>query len=348
MQMIQCPNCGKLTGFKRALGFGTFFMVLITLGLWMLVIPFYPARCINCGLTRHSAIMHHFLVWYRNLNRVSKTYLIITPFLLLFGLGIFNALKSATWHSPARNVDNNSLATNMTPTDKPLAPIQKSRNIAISSYREFITACMSANVEQDDFSKALPNICNTEWNLLLKTGKDIGDSEIQVKMCEYETALHQWLGEKVDIAAISMNVFQRDRRTNEYIANHHDEWIRNNPPKRAESYQAPRETESTHGNLSNETTTGQTSAKGSENVPYVRPPTKGMISAVHKGQSSTVVQTILGPPVSVTLGAKHIYSYPNLKVVFVDGKVSEIIRSGPPHHDLHNEGTPTVQSTFAY
>src|ERR1035438_5817807 len=55
MQMIFCPNCGSRSGFKRALGFGTFFMVLITIGLWLLMIPFYPVRCINCGLTRASA-----------------------------------------------------------------------------------------------------------------------------------------------------------------------------------------------------------------------------------------------------------------------------------------------------
>ena len=55
MELIYCPNCEKRSGFKRALGFGTFFMVLITLGLWLLAIPFYPARCINCGLTRGSA-----------------------------------------------------------------------------------------------------------------------------------------------------------------------------------------------------------------------------------------------------------------------------------------------------
>jgi hypothetical protein len=54
MQMLQCPNCGKLTGFKRNLGFGTFFMVVITAGLWLLAIPFYPVRCINCGLQRPS------------------------------------------------------------------------------------------------------------------------------------------------------------------------------------------------------------------------------------------------------------------------------------------------------
>src|SRR5208283_4568059 len=68
MQMIQCPNCGKLSGFKRALGLGTFFMVILTAGLWLLVIPFYPARCINCGLTRGTAVTHNFLVWYRSLS----------------------------------------------------------------------------------------------------------------------------------------------------------------------------------------------------------------------------------------------------------------------------------------
>ena len=64
MQMISCPNCGKLSGFKRSLGFGTFFMVLLTFGLWLLVIPFYPARCINCGLTRGAARpWQHIFVW---------------------------------------------------------------------------------------------------------------------------------------------------------------------------------------------------------------------------------------------------------------------------------------------
>lgn len=55
MEMIYCPNCAKLVGFKRALGFGTLFMALLTFGVWLLVIPFYPARCINCGLARSSA-----------------------------------------------------------------------------------------------------------------------------------------------------------------------------------------------------------------------------------------------------------------------------------------------------
>jgi len=55
MQMIHCPNCCKLTGFKRDIGFGTFFLVVITGGLWLLAVLFYPSRCIVCGLTSSAA-----------------------------------------------------------------------------------------------------------------------------------------------------------------------------------------------------------------------------------------------------------------------------------------------------
>lgn len=51
MTFEQCDNCGKRTGHKRALGWGTFFMVLLTFGFWLLAIPLYPVRCIACGAT---------------------------------------------------------------------------------------------------------------------------------------------------------------------------------------------------------------------------------------------------------------------------------------------------------
>jgi hypothetical protein len=60
MEMIFCPNCGKLTGYKRAIGFGTFFAVLLTAGLWLLAIPFYPKRCITCGLGKSESVP-----WYQ-------------------------------------------------------------------------------------------------------------------------------------------------------------------------------------------------------------------------------------------------------------------------------------------
>lgn len=56
MEMIQCPNCRALVGFKKDLGWGTFFAVLVTFGFWLIIVPFYPLRCIRCGLDKVDAI----------------------------------------------------------------------------------------------------------------------------------------------------------------------------------------------------------------------------------------------------------------------------------------------------
>jgi hypothetical protein len=67
MQTLLCGNCGSVTGFKRAWGFGTLVMIVLTLGLWLMVLPLYPAHCIRCGLDRTSAssddrVRHLFIV----------------------------------------------------------------------------------------------------------------------------------------------------------------------------------------------------------------------------------------------------------------------------------------------
>jgi hypothetical protein len=49
MNFRYCPNCAKKTAHKRALGIGTLIAVFLTLGLWVLLIPFYPTRCLQCG-----------------------------------------------------------------------------------------------------------------------------------------------------------------------------------------------------------------------------------------------------------------------------------------------------------
>jgi len=49
MEFQRCPNCEKDTGHKRAFGAGTIIVTIITCGLWVLVMPFYPMRCIVCG-----------------------------------------------------------------------------------------------------------------------------------------------------------------------------------------------------------------------------------------------------------------------------------------------------------
>lgn len=50
MLFTYCPNCKETRGFKRAIGIGTVIAIILTGGLWLLAIPFYPKRCIVCGL----------------------------------------------------------------------------------------------------------------------------------------------------------------------------------------------------------------------------------------------------------------------------------------------------------
>jgi hypothetical protein len=55
MQIAYCPNCGKSTGHKRALGAGTVLGAVVTGGASLLAVPFYAKRCIICGLTVEQA-----------------------------------------------------------------------------------------------------------------------------------------------------------------------------------------------------------------------------------------------------------------------------------------------------
>jgi hypothetical protein len=50
MIAVNCPGCQRVTGHKRALGWGTFFAVVLTGGVWLLALPFYQSRCVVCGL----------------------------------------------------------------------------------------------------------------------------------------------------------------------------------------------------------------------------------------------------------------------------------------------------------
>lgn len=52
-------------------------MVLATVGLWLLVIPLYPARCINCGVSRSEAILASMPKWARVVTGVVIVAIII-------------------------------------------------------------------------------------------------------------------------------------------------------------------------------------------------------------------------------------------------------------------------------
>ncbi len=69
-------------------------MVVITLGLWLLIIPFYPARCINCGMTRGSA-------FWENLK--SNPRMAVTTSSVLFGLVVVFVIFRAMTPESAPN-----------------------------------------------------------------------------------------------------------------------------------------------------------------------------------------------------------------------------------------------------
>jgi hypothetical protein len=44
-----CESCKRETGHRRAFSIATLIAVLLTGGLWVLALPFYPIRCVVCG-----------------------------------------------------------------------------------------------------------------------------------------------------------------------------------------------------------------------------------------------------------------------------------------------------------
>jgi hypothetical protein len=189
MQMIQCPNCGKLTGFKRALGFGTFFMVLLTCGLWLLAIPFYPARCMTCGLTRGSAFTHNFVTWYRGLSPAAKALVLILPALLFFGLVMLNSFQnSGTQHNPQN--------------DGPTTDLSQSSN----DYQQSSSPA-SGNSESV--------IRISAENLLAEFQRSEADKEVRIKkesLSTYlndntETAEARYTGKRIQVTGIVTGVF---------------------------------------------------------------------------------------------------------------------------------------------
>jgi hypothetical protein len=189
MQMIQCPNCGKLTGFKRALGFGTFFMVLLTCGLWLLAIPLYPARCMTCGLTRGSAFTHNFATWYRGLSPTAKALVLILPALLFFGLVMLNSFQnSGTQHNPQN--------------DGPTTDLSQSSN----DYQQSSSPA-SGNAESV--------IRISAENLLAEFQRSEADKEVRIKnesLSTYlndktETAEARYTGKRIKVTGIVTGVF---------------------------------------------------------------------------------------------------------------------------------------------
>jgi len=119
MEMIFCPNCGKRSVFKRALGFGTFFMVLITFGLWLLMIPFYPVRCINCGLTRTSA-------HWENASRGGKIFIVCMWICIV--LFVLHTMRDNTPRSTESPAQEGATPSAINPHESRLADLRKKKD----------------------------------------------------------------------------------------------------------------------------------------------------------------------------------------------------------------------------
>jgi hypothetical protein len=84
MEIIYCRGCGKETGHKRSLGFGTFFAVIVTFGLWLIAIPFYPLRCIACGKeTEKASVSKKVLVMGINLIIAFFIFMVVSNIIVL-------------------------------------------------------------------------------------------------------------------------------------------------------------------------------------------------------------------------------------------------------------------------
>jgi hypothetical protein len=332
MQMLHCPNCGKLSGFKRALGFGTFFMVLLTFGLWLLVIPFYPARCINCGLTRGSAVSHNFSVWFRGLSRGSKALVVLTPLAFLFILALFNAFRRPSQQSeqiqgdaapavqahdistaPAAAQDSAPGQVNDGPEDHELrlVPNLLGRGAA-SDGRTYSVALISANKEKVPPATTLfvqgTILGQFDTNVIVLADEQETSQKILCAMSadEAEDVAHYYhIGEPVQITG-SFGVINlglpilRDCE----VASPTDKVVRPLPA-------AP---------------TAPTSPEEQNQNPAISNASDSQAAQISEGQTQEQVTAVLGPPISVTTGAQHIYTYPHLTIVFLDGKVSEIHR----------------------
>src|ERR1019366_842919 len=125
MHVTHCYVCNRPSGFARRLGWGTFFMVLITFGLWLVVIPFYPLRCATCGCTRGEAGPAPGEPGKRGLTGGATPWELIIVFIVV-GTLVLAAVQhfSSNSTSPSSTVTSQSLESRSVP-DSPTATLPK-------------------------------------------------------------------------------------------------------------------------------------------------------------------------------------------------------------------------------
>jgi hypothetical protein len=126
MFQTQCANCGQPRGFARRLGFGTFFMVLITFGLWLFVIPFYPKRCSVCGCVRSSTNIKDAVAQRSPWEIIGLVVVVLVILVAVF------SNKSEDKPTPTSITDNGSVSSAVAPANVETASHVENHELKVS------------------------------------------------------------------------------------------------------------------------------------------------------------------------------------------------------------------------
>ncbi|MGD0293361.1 MAG: hypothetical protein ABSB30_05860 [Terracidiphilus sp.] len=349
MQMIQCPNCGKLTGFKRNLGFGTIIMIVLTAGFWIFILPFYPLRCIVCGLNRGSIPTKS--------SRLNALFpLIVVVVIIAIAVLSHTPETGTTTHDVAQSSatvtgsDSSYSASNVISTDNP------SPDVPVNFSEQVIHidgAQLHHEYEEDDRAADV----RYKNRRVLVTGSVTGlaipsmeeGMKIARKGLEANAVLMMDSPPVPDFdfrsgAAMFYPGISAHFKNGSFFGTVDQAEINRSITRNGEATLLCKVGD--YYRIS-ELTGGPRSMFGDVNIglydcvfqeplqeQQANPPASNNNSAppadptagVSKGQTPSKVLARLGPPVSVTLGAKHVYSYPHLKIIFVDGRVSDVQR----------------------
>ena len=126
MFQTQCANCGQPRGFARRLGFGTFFMVLITFGLWLFVIPFYPKRCSVCGCVRSATTIKDAVAQRSPWELIGLVVVVLVILVAVF------SNKSDDKPTPTSITDNGPVSSAIAPANVETASHVESHELKVS------------------------------------------------------------------------------------------------------------------------------------------------------------------------------------------------------------------------
>ena len=82
-----CHNCECVRETERDIGIGSIFLVFVTAGLWLFLLPFYPKRCTVCDSSQTSAIKSSINKKHERLiKKLLLYFILLMVFIIIFQL----------------------------------------------------------------------------------------------------------------------------------------------------------------------------------------------------------------------------------------------------------------------